>query len=229
MELIGFWLWARTAEGCDFFRFFRRGRALEAGSKCRYLSWRDRARRSCLANGCRGFAFLFFRWSGDCPACFVQQSPNTTVSRVCVGALHYQPHLQQRSAYRLGRDLWLTCRQAWLQHAVQESCDVGTSGRPWRCSRQVETVASSRVRGRVVAETLSKTTSCFTWWERVASFWSGPFWDRAGRDFGQVDLQVASAKGCCWSFWILFAAVACFAGIRNLNPKQLWMNKVGER
>ena len=85
-------------------------------------------------------------------------------------SLSYQPHLQPTSAYRLGRDLWLTCRQAWHQHTVQESCDLGPSGRPRRCSRQVETVASSRVRGRVVAETLSKTTPRFTWRQRVAGF-----------------------------------------------------------
>ena len=113
--------------------------------------------------------------------------------------------------------MWLTCRQAWHQHPVQESRDLGPSGRPWRCNRQVETVASSRVRGRVVAETLSKTTSCFTRGQRVAGFRSGPLRVRAGRDFGQVGVQVASKKGvveivCC---------SRCFCRYHDFESKQL--------
>ena len=77
-------------------------------------------------------------------------------------------------------------------------------------------------RGRVVAETLSKTTSCFAWRQRVAGFWSGPLRDWAERDFGQMGVQVASKKGAVE----ICLLQSLFCRYYDFESKQLWMNKV---
>lgn len=57
-----------------------------------------------------------------------------------------------------------------LAGSFQEAGDVANVGDHGVAIVRLKRWLSSRVRGRVVAEPLSKTTSCFTWRQRVAGF-----------------------------------------------------------